>query len=66
MGEDTNTDIVEDGDILAVITTDEDGAEIAKTEIENVPDNTVTAAPTPTEIESSAKSIGKGVARRKK
>lgn len=66
MGEDTNTDIVEDGEVLSVITTDEDGAEIAKTDIENIPDNVVTAAPSEAPIESSAKSLGKGKARKPK
>jgi hypothetical protein len=64
-GEDINVDVIEDGEVLAIIAVDESGAEVAKTEIENMPDNVVTAAPTPAEIESSAKSIGKGSAKRK-
>jgi hypothetical protein len=66
MGENIEVEVFENDEILSVVATDETGAEVAKTEIENIPDNVVTTAPTPTEIESSAKrSLGKGSAKKR-
>jgi hypothetical protein len=57
-GEDTNTEIIEDGGVLSVITTDRDGEEIAKTDIENTPDEVRQA-----EVTSSAARSTRGARR---
>jgi len=56
-GGDTNTEVIEEGGVLSIITTDESGEEIAKTDIENTPDEVRSVD---VEVESSARSRRRG------